>query len=97
MSVKIRTTGLVSLETKYLPATNRRGSRVKASTYAKSATIAWDDLLDVNENHERAALALCEKLEWGGEFELTGGERVDGKGNVYVVTRTEVKKVGGRK
>ena len=68
--------------TKYLGATNYRGSRVKATAYAGSVTISWDDALDSEANHANAAAALCKKYGWGGTW--VGGGRPDNRGNVYV-------------
>ena len=72
-----------SISTKYLGATDRRGSRVKArSSSGLSLTLSWDDALDVDDNHRAAALALATKLKWQGRW-IAGGDR-DGRGNVYV-------------
>lgn len=70
--------------TKYLGPTETKGARVKAKAYAGNITINWDDGLDVNENHYKAALALCEKLEWRAG-ELIGGGMPDNTGNVYLL------------
>jgi hypothetical protein len=67
--------------TKYLGATNLRGSRVKATAEAgPSITVHWDDALDVDENHAAAAKALARKLGWHGRY--FAGALKDG--NVYV-------------
>lgn len=75
-----------AIETKYLGPTNYRGSRVKASAQAGSVTIGWDDALDTDSNHEKAALALCRKLGWRGA--ILGGGNAKGNGNVYVMVDT---------
>jgi hypothetical protein len=72
-----------SISTKYLGATNTRGSRVKAkSSSGLSVTLSWDDALNTDDNHQAAALALASKLNWLGRW-VAGGDR-DGRGNVYV-------------
>lgn len=71
-----------AIETKYLPATNYRGSRVKASAQAGSVTVPWDYALSVEANHDAAARTLIRKLSWFGAW--VRGARVDDKGNVYV-------------
>ena len=49
-----------SIITKYLPATNTKGARIKASASDfKAVTLPWDFSLDTKSNHERAALVLC--------------------------------------
>jgi hypothetical protein len=53
-----------AITTKYLGATNFRGSRIKATCQAGSITVAWDDALDVDANHVKAAKALADKLDW---------------------------------
>ena len=48
--------------TKYLPATNTRGSRIKATAYAGSVTVAWDHSLSSHaDNYRQAAMALVAK------------------------------------
>ncbi len=68
--------------TKYLGATNYRGSRVKATAYVGSVTIPWDDALDSDANHSNAAAALCKKYRWTGTW--VGGAMPDNRGNAYV-------------
>lgn len=59
--------------TKYLGATNLRGTRVKASAAAGSITVGWDHALDAENNYYHAAMALAIKLGWSGGHELEGG------------------------
>lgn len=50
--------------TKYLPATNTRGARIKAQCIDytfKPVTVAYDYALNARENHEQAARALLQK------------------------------------
>ena len=65
-----------AISTKYLGATNYRGSRIKAtSASGHSLTLEYDDALDV-ENHAKAAQALAIKLNWPGPW--YGGATKDG-------------------
>jgi hypothetical protein len=55
--------------TKYLGATNFRGSRVKAtSASGHTITLTWDDSHNSDWNHIEAALALATKLDWRGNW-----------------------------
>ena len=83
-----------SISTKYLGATNTRGSRVKAKTSSGlSLTLSWDDALNTDENHKAAAVALASKLKWTGRW-VAGADR-DGRGNVYVQDDGDGLAVGG--
>lgn len=74
-----------AIETKYLAATGHRGSRVKATAQAGSVVLVWDDALDVDDNHRRAAMALAEKYNWPTkDGRWVGGGNAAGTGNVYV-------------
>lgn len=53
-----------AIETKYMGPTNYRGSRIKASCEAGAITIGWDDSLNSDDNHIKAANALMTKLNW---------------------------------
>ncbi len=72
-----------AIETKYLGPTNSRGSRVVASAQAGRLTLAWDDALNSDENHRRAALALAERYGWSTNW-VGGGTRT---GYVWVCTQ----------
>ena len=67
--------------TKYLGATNVRGSRIKASAEGCSITVGCDDALTHEWAHTVAALALCRKMGWPGD--LYRGGRPDGVGYVF--------------
>ena len=70
-----------AITTKYLGPTNFRGSRIKA--YAEGGntiTISYPYELSGQAVHEKAAVALCEKMKWPGE--LIGG--ATDKGYVFV-------------
>jgi hypothetical protein len=78
-----------AISTKYLGATNSRGSRIKAlgrkagSLGAEmSLTVPWDHALGIDANHAAAAKALAVKLGWYGMY-FAGGAP-DESGNVYV-------------
>ena len=55
-----------AITTKFIGPTNTRGSRIKASAYAGTITVAYDHSLNNDENHCVAAVALCEKIGWIG-------------------------------
>lgn len=73
-----------AIVTKYLGATNFRGSRVKATAYAGSVTVSWDDALDVQENHAKAAQALAAKWGWDEHADFAGGSLPDDRGYAFV-------------
>ena len=60
--------------TKYLPATNTLGSRIKAMTSSghrgSTYTVEWDDSLDVEGNHADAAQKLLDRLGWLGMWRM---------------------------
>lgn len=53
-----------AIHTKYLPATNTRGSRIKATCEAGSLTIDYPHDLNGQACHRRAAEALVARLGW---------------------------------
>lgn len=53
-----------AIETKFIPASNFRGSRYKATACAGSVTVSADDRLNTDENHAAVAKALCAKFGW---------------------------------
>ncbi len=62
-----------AIQTKYLPATNTLGSRVKAWAEGGNAvTIPYPHELSGAEVHRAAAQALVDKLGWNMPF-ITGG------------------------
>lgn len=68
--------------TKYLPATNYKGSRIKATASAGSVTIPYPHAASSNDCHKLAAVALAKRLGWYGEW-IAGS--LD-KGEVFVQT-----------
>lgn len=57
-----------AIQTKFLPVTNHRPSRIKAFCEAKSITVDWDHAHNVGANHMRAAAKLAEMLGWKGDW-----------------------------
>jgi hypothetical protein len=57
-----------AITTKFLGATNSRGSRIKATCEAGSITLSWEYALGVEGNHDAAARALIKKLGWYGNW-----------------------------
>lgn len=77
-----------SIQTKFIPCSNTRGSRVKATTSSGlSATVSFDHGLRSEEAHWEAVKALLAKhdLNWGDKFAI--GSSIDGKGYVFVPVR----------
>ena len=66
--------------TKYLPVTNTRGSRIKATCAAGSVTIGYPHEFSGMVCHAAAAKALVEKLGWGFAHygDLLGGQLSSG-------------------
>jgi hypothetical protein len=73
-----------SIYTKYIPATNTRGSRIKAydSDKRNSVTLSYDNALSTDAIHRGAAVELCRRLDWHGV--LVEGSANGQGGNVYV-------------
>jgi hypothetical protein len=63
---------LQAITTKYLPPTNVKGSRIKASASAGSLTIHLDHALSIEANHAKAAEALANKWGWNGQWFMGG-------------------------
>lgn len=60
-----------AIVTKYLPCTDTKGSRIKASDEdGNSVTIPFPHELSWSngENHAAAAVALCRKMGWKGKL-----------------------------
>ena len=72
--------------TKYLPATNTRGSRVKAyDGDGHSVTIGYPHELSGAAVHAKAAVSLCLKMGWEGDL-IAGGTK---DGYVFVFADAE--------
>lgn len=77
--------------TKYLPPTNSRGARIKAtSASGLSVTIPYEYELSGVDLHAVAVKKLCEKLNWSGEL-VAGGTDV-GYAFVFIVDSFRVGK-----
>src|SRR5690606_7372150 len=69
---------------KFLPATNNKNDRVKATAYGQSIVINWASNLDVEDNYIMAKNALCKKLGWESDSWIysatnTGGIFIEAK------------------
>ena len=72
-----------AIETKYLPATDCRGSRYKAFDCDNNSVIlAPNPGLDSVSQHRRVAEALRDKMNWTGE--LIGGATKHGYAFVFL-------------
>lgn len=69
-----------AIRVKYLGPTNTKGSRLRASAEGGcSKTIPYPHELSGEACYAAAAVALCEKMNWGGSLIggcLTGGDYV---------------------
>lgn len=65
-----------AIHTKFVPPTNTKPSRIKASYAGGSITVSWDYGLEQSENHAAAAKKLQDKLNWSGSY--VGGALPDG-------------------
>jgi hypothetical protein len=75
----------LTIVTKYLPATDHHGSRVKATSFRGSATIPFDCAGDNYTAHRRAALALLVKRHPPVQVgDMVGHVLPDGNSHQYV-------------
>ena len=60
----------VSIETKYISPSNIRGARIVAVVTCSKIKISipYDHALNIDENHNEAAKALCRKMNWSGRL-----------------------------
>lgn len=71
-----------AITTRYFGPTNFKGSRIKATTEGgNSVTLHYDDALNSDQNHAKAAKALCDKLGWRAE--MIGGHLENGMAWVF--------------
>ena len=63
----------LAIVTKYLPPTDKLGSRVRASCPAGALTSRWNHDFSIQRNHELAALALAKQLGWHFKDYHVGG------------------------
>jgi hypothetical protein len=57
---------------KYLPATNTKGTRLKATCKSGSVTVGYPYGLGGSEGLRFAADALCAKLHWNRQYLVQG-------------------------
>lgn len=57
-----------AISTRFIGASNIRGSRVKARAAAGSITLNWDHSLNIEQNHAAAAEAFATKYNWNGNW-----------------------------
>lgn len=62
--------------------TNTKGARISATADAGRLVVPWDYAKSIEDNHRRAAEALCRKLQWDGV--LAGGS-LPGRGYAFVL------------
>ena len=73
-----------AIETKYLPATNIKGGRIKATAWGGSATIGYPHALNTDDAHRAAAMALVDKMGDGWQGEWAQGGNAKGNGYYFV-------------
>jgi hypothetical protein len=71
-----------AIVTKFLPVTNSKPSRVKATAEAGSVILSWDHALNSDGNHAKAAATLANKFGWQGNWR--GGAIPDHSGFAFV-------------
>lgn len=71
--------------TKYIPPSANRGARIRAKAFAGEIIVPWSHEFNVEQNHERAANLLIEKMDWK-DTAIVGGQLFDGN---YVFTIKE--------
>lgn len=83
---------MIAIHTKHIPASNTRGSRIKAYTRGGlSATVSYPYELSYEVAHFEAVKALVQKnnLAWDLS-EMRFGDSADGKGYVFCFERSKV-------
>jgi hypothetical protein len=81
-----------AIHTKYIPASNVKGSRIKAtSDNGHSVIVSYDDSFDGHLVHFEAvkALVIKHKLDWDIANMCYGGSS-DGKGYTFVFSDSKV-------
>ena len=83
---------MIAIHTKYIPATNTRGSRIKAYTSSGwSVTVPYNHALSDYHVHYEAVKALVEKheLDWPID-QMAYGDSADGKGFTFCFLSSKV-------
>lgn len=57
-----------AIQTKYISASNCRGTRIKATDGDSSIYMGYDHALDFQKNHIEAAKAFARHLNWQGAW-----------------------------
>lgn len=80
-----------AIQTKYLPATNTKPSRIKAWCEAGSIIVSYSHEHDVSGEHYAAAQALVVKLGWTGPYygELKQGALPNNAGYCHVMVKSD--------
>ena len=84
---------MIAIHTKYLPATNTKGSRIKAYTSTnKQATIPYPHELSYELAHFEAvkALIMINGLDWPLD-NMRFGDSADGRGYVFCFDQSIVR------
>lgn len=75
-----------SIITKYLPATNTRGPRIKATSWRGSVTISYPYELSGNEAHQKAAQVLLDERHVAIPFKIVKSAVLpDDNGHVFII------------
>ena len=75
-----------AITTRYIPASNTRGSRIVATAEGGNrVTIPYPHELSGADVHAEAAIALCRKLSWHGDL-IAGGTE---SGYVFVFAESD--------
>lgn len=73
-----------AIVTRYFGPSNVKGSRIKAIASAGSVTLHYDDSLNLDQNHCRAAEALANKFGWSSYGTWHGGGLPNSGDQVWV-------------
>lgn len=83
-----------ALTTKFIPATDHHGSRIKVRAQVGTITVPWDHAKDVPENHDAAALTFLKKWGWPGHW--VRGSLPDDTGYAYVKAESGISEIPAR-
>lgn len=79
-----------AITTVYKCPTDTHGARILVRCQAARMYVAWNDAVDVEENHDRAAKAMCKRMGWTRKLygNLVRGGLLTGE-YVYVFDKAE--------
>jgi hypothetical protein len=90
-----------AIVTKFVGPTNTKGSKIIASDMdGNQISVPYDDSLNSDKMHDKAAIALCHKMQWGGM--LASGSLKNGYVYVFLthihgeIIMDDILKVGGQ-